>query len=331
MKQSVKIRIVLIGSIILLGFCTILALHTGSYPLSFPDIFAVISGKAKEPMDAGVFLTLRLPRVGMGLLAGFVFGLTGAVFQLLFHNPLASPDLIGVSSGASLGAACMIVLGAGNSVSIMTGSFAGGMLMLLAVIALVKVSGKNRGETYVLAGIASSALSNALIMMLKYMADSEGELAAIEFWTMGSLAAVTSTKVLAALAPVLVSLSCLLLLKKEILLLGMGERTAAFMGMHQEHMRMLILSLCTLATASVVSVTGVISFVGLIAPHLSYLLLGTRTRGYLIFSGICGSTLVVLADCFARSIRGGELPTSILTTFCAVPFFIYVLCKKKER
>lgn len=317
------------GGILLLALCTVAALRVGSYPLSFSDIFAILAGDAGDAMDVRVFFQLRLPRVVMGLLAGFVFGLTGAVFQLLFHNPLASPDLIGVSSGASLGAACMIVLGAGSSLEIMFGSFVGGMMILVAVILLVKASGGRRSETYILAGIASGALSGALIMLLKYMADSEGELAAIEFWTMGSLSTITQQKVLAVLVPALVSVLVLLLLKKEILLLGMGEKTAAFMGMNHEHMRMLILTLCTLATAAVISLTGVISFVGLIAPHLSYLLLRTRTHGYLAFSGMCGSALVVLADCFARSIRGGELPTSILTMLCAIPFFIYFLCKRK--
>ena len=327
MKTNTKIKAMMV--LILVLVCVFVSLNIGSYPLSFEQIVRVLIQDPIKEMDVQVFYQLRLPRVLMGLMCGFTFGLCGAIFQLMFHNPLASPDLIGVSSGASLGAACMIVLGAGSVMEIMAGSFLGGMLILGAVIALVKVSGSPRNETYVLAGIAASALANALIMMLKIMADSEGELAAIEFWTMGSLATITLDKFLSIAGIVLVSLVLLGLLKKEILILGMGDQNAHNLGMNHDRMRIFILTCCTLAASAIISLTGIISFVGLIAPHLAYLIFKSRTQNYFMMSALIGGILVLCADCFARSLTGGELPTSIFTTFCAIPFFIYFLCRRK--
>ena len=135
MKTNTKIKAMMV--LILVLVCVFVSLNIGSYPLSFEQIVRVLFQDPIKEMDVQVFYQLRLPRVLMGLMCGFTFGLCGAIFQLMFHNPLASPDLIGVSSGASLGAACMIVLGAGSVMEIMAGSFLGGMLILGAVIALV--------------------------------------------------------------------------------------------------------------------------------------------------------------------------------------------------
>lgn len=329
MRQKSRLRIVLILSVTMLCMVSLISIFIGSYPLSFYDIIRIILGKHADSMSEKVLFTLRLPRVGVGILSGLSLGMAGAVFQLVFRNPLAAPDLVGVSSGASLGTATAIVLGAGSMIQMMTGAFIGGMAALAFVIFLVKLSRSNRSGTYILAGIVISALSNAMIMMLKYMADSEGELAAIDFWTMGSLAATTLMKLKVIAIPVLLSMIMLFAFQKEIQLLSLGEEQATYLGMRTNRMRIIILSLCTLATATVISVTGVISFVGLLAPHMAYLLTGRRSRGFLLFSGLMGGILVVVADCFARSVTGGELPTSILTTLCAVPFLVYLLWKQK--
>ena len=329
MKQKSRSTIAFFIGVALLCTVSLISVLIGSYPLSFSDIVHILMGQQEDAMAVKVFFTLRLPRVGVGILSGLSLGMAGAVFQLLFRNPLAAPDLVGVSSGASLGTAAAIVLGAGSVMQMMTGAFFGGMAALLFVLLLVRVSGSNRPGTYILAGIAISALSNAFIMLLKYMADTEGELAAIDFWTMGSLASVTATKFKLMLPPVLVSLGLLMLFQKEIRVLSLGDEQATFLGMRSNRMRMLLLVLCTLATASVISVTGVISFVGLLAPHIAFLLTGRRSHGYLLLSGLVGGILVVIADCFARSVTGGELPTSILTTLCAVPFFVYFLWKRR--
>lgn len=329
MERKRKNNKILWISTLLVLVIVFFSIEVGSYPLSFDKIFHVLIQDPIKEMDAQVLFQLRLPRVFMGVLAGVVFGVCGGIFQLLFHNSLASCDLLGVSSGASLGAATMIILGQASVYEMMLGSFVGGMLVLIFVLLLASWSHSSRSETFILAGIMMSAIANACLMLLKYVADTEGELAAIEFWTMGSLATMTLSKLCLIVLPLIFCLICFFYLRKDILLLGFGEIHAQILGMNVKRKRQWILSLATLATSCIISLTGVISFVGLIAPHLAYLCLKTRTQGFLYLSGIIGAGVVVLADCLARGFSVGEIPISILTTFCAIPFFLYLLIHRK--
>lgn len=315
---------------ILLVATMLFSIGIGRYPLSFSDVISILIGKQEDAMAVQVFYQLRLPRVCFGLLAGSAFGMIGAVFQLLFHNSLASPDLIGVSSGASLGAATAICIGTGTSFSIMTGAFTGGILALILVLILVKLTNQSQKETFLLAGIAVSALADACIMMLKTLVDTEGELAAIEFWTMGSFATVTATKTISIAVPVVVCLLLLLLLQKHILVLGLGDESANYLGMNSKYMRIFLLSICTLATSCIVAIAGGIAFVGLLAPHIAHLLLKRKSNGLMLMSALVGSILVLFADCFARMSMYGELPISILTSLLAVPFLIFFLWKRRS-
>lgn len=331
MKAKRNTGIIMGGAIFLLIVLCAVAACIGSYPLSLSEIAEIITGQAADEMAYKVFFSLRLPRVAMGVIAGVVLGISGAVFQLLFNNPLASPDLVGVASGAGVGAACAIIIGTGTMSQMMGGAFIGGMAALGGVFLLVWVSGSNRPGMFILGGILISSLSNALLMILKHVADSEGELAAIEFWTMGSLASVTASKVVAILWICVPSLFFLILLQKEIILLSLGDVQAQILGLAPGTVRVMVLTLATLAVAGVISVTGVISFVGLLAPHGAFLLLQRRNRSYLWMSATAGAILVVLADCFARSVTEGELPVSILTTLCAVPFLFFFIQKRRGR
>lgn len=324
-------RTIVGGGIVLLILLAVVSACIGSYPLSVTDIIDAITGRSAGEMTQKVFFSLRLPRVLTAVVSGAVLGLSGAVFQLLFNNPLASPDLVGVANGAGVGAACGIVLGTGSTGSVTVGAFIGGMAALAGVFLLVLISGSNRSGTFILSGVLISSLANALIMVLKHAADSDGKLAAIEFWTMGSLASITSAKFVSVFRVSVLPLLLLLLLHKEIILLSLGDEQAQAMGLSPGKMRLLILTLATLSVAGVISVTGVISFVGLLAPHGAFLLLQRRTRSYLCMSALVGAILVVAADCFARSVTEGELPLSILTTFCALPFLLYFIWKRKGR
>lgn len=319
-----------IGIIVLIFICVVSAC-IGSYPLSVSDILRVITGNAAGEMGEKVFWSLRLPRVVTGVAAGAALGICGAVFQLLFDNPLASPDLVGVAGGAGMGAACAIVLGTGSMQSVIGGAFVGGMAALGGVFLLVWISGSNRPGMFILGGILISSLANAGIMILKHTADSEGKLAAIEFWTMGSLASVTSSKMAGVLCVCVPTFLLLVLLQKEILLLSLGDEQAKMLGLAPGKMRIVLLILATLCVAAVISVTGIISFVGLLAPHGAFLLLQRRNRSFLCMSAVVGAVLVVAADCFARSVTEGELPVSILTTLCAVPFLFFFIWKRKGR
>ncbi len=267
----------------------------------------------------------------MGLISGLSLGVAGGVYQTIFRNPLASPDLTGVASGASLGAACVIVLGAGGSGEIMAGAFTMGMLALGLVLLLVGAARLERTGSYILAGVVVSALAEAGLMALKVMADPERELAALEVWTMGSLASITASKVVLPAIVVAVCLGLLLLFRREVLMLSLGEEGAArSMGLDPVLWRAVLLGITTLMVAAVVSVTGVISFVGLIAPHIAFLLLGRR-----------GGPTCLCADwwvgwcCCAPTCWPGRFPRGRSCPWCpvlfAAPVLVALLCRRGDH
>lgn len=326
-----KNKRVLISIIIVAFFIVIcLSLTIGSYDLSINDIINILTNQESLPVQRNVFYNLRLPRIVMGLFTGLALGLAGAVYQMLFTNPLASPDLTGVASGSSLGAAAAIVIGAGTTFEKTVGAFIFGMLSLVLVIALVKTTGRQRTSTYILAGIVISSLANAGIMLLKYIADPLGELATIEFWTMGSLGTITASKMYISLISGLIPLIILCLLHRQIIILSLGDENARYLGLNAKIQRIIILVLATWLVASVIAVTGVISFVGLIAPHITYLMIKKRTGCFYVISGLVGAIIVLVADMLARSISYGvELPLSVLTILFSTPVLVFWMYQQR--
>lgn len=325
-------RLLFLMMILLLVMTFCLSLTVGSYSLSLSEIGCLLVGQSNDMMAQQVFFNLRIPRIVMGVLAGLVLGIAGGVYQLIFRNPLASPDLTGVASGASFGAALMIVIGANSAIEMMFGAFVMGIVSLFFVMFLVKMTGVQRTTTYILAGIVISALADAGIMIFKYMADPISELATIEFWTMGSLASMTLSKMLIALISIVIPLAFLLLCHRQIVMLSLGDENARYLGLNASALRIIVLLLTTWMVASIVSITGVISFVGLIAPHIAYLILHRRTKYFLLMSGFIGAFIIMVGDMLSRSlVPGAELPLSILTIFFAVPVLIFLMWKQRGQ
>ncbi len=312
----------------------VVSICNGKYSISVNDIFNIITNNSEvSSLTKNVFFTLRLPRTFMAIISGVALGMAGCVYQIIFKNPLASPDIIGIAGGANLGAAISIVAFSSSAMAaITTGSFWGGLLAVLGVMAMVKATHSHSTATYVLAGIVINAMSKALIMTLKYFADSENELAAIEYWEMGSFGNITSTKLLSILPFFLVGLIGLILLRRQIELMSMSDNECKALGVRIRPIRISILVLSTLMVSSVVSVTGLVSFAGLIAPHIARLILKRNNATTMMLSGVVGSFVVLSADVLARTIYSAELPISILTTVIGVPLLVYfMVTAKKDR
>ena len=287
------------------------ALALGRYPIT-PA--ALLAGDA---MAVRTFTVLRLPRAVMALVGGFGLGAAGFVYQTVFRNPLASPDIIGVSSGASVGAAFAILFVSSGALSTTVCAFAGGLAAVFLSLGLAAAAPGRSKMSLVLAGIAVHALAQTLLMLLKLTADPEKELASIEYWIMGSLAAVTRSRVWFPVPVVLVCSAAIFALHRQALLLGV--RVGA--------MRLLLLMLATMTVAAVVSVTGLISFVGLLAPHSARLLAGHNRRSACLLSGLLGSALLLAADTLAKMAASTELPVSIFTSLLGVPFLLYLILR----
>ncbi len=308
----------------------LLSACVGSFPLSLSQIRDIVTGVELDTMGSRVFWQLRLPRGVMGVAAGGALSLAGCVYQTIFRNPLASPDLTGVASGASFGAAWALVLGTGSAAQVMLGSFAMGMLSLVLVLMLVKFAGFHQMSSYILSGIIVSSLADAGLMCLKIMADPERELAALEFWTMGSLGSITLEKLFPQLVFILIPVALLLVFSRQAIILSLGTEQARSMGLSPGLWRGILLGLSTLMIASLVSLTGVIAFVGLIGPHLAFLIRRRRDKGYFLLSALMGADLLLIADMLARSLwKGAELPLSILTVFLAVPLLVALLRRQR--
>ena len=307
----------------------VVSVCVGKYTITTADIQAILKGEQVQEMTRNVFTTLRLPRTVMALIAGVGLGIAGSVYQIIFKNPLASPDIIGIAGGANLGAAVAIVsVSTSGMIAIAAGAFWGGLIAVVCVMLLVKATRSRSTSTYVLAGIVINAISKAVIMALKYFADPENELAAMEYWEMGTFGNTTLSKLLSILPMFLIGLAGILLLGRQIELMSLSDNECRALGVRLRPVRAAVLALSTLMVGSIISVTGLISFAGLIAPHTARLMLRRNDSTTIIMSGLVGAFVVLTADILARVLYSAELPISILTTVIGVPILIYFLCAR---
>jgi len=319
-QRVVKIYIVVLA---VLAVTMLLSLMVGKYPLSLTKILAGDEGAVR------VFLTLRLPRTLMGMMGGLGLGIAGMIYQTVFHNPLASPDIIGVSSGASAGAAFAIIFLANTPAAVTSFAFVGSLLAILLSLGIASLARGSGNISIVLSGLSVHALAQTVLMVLKTVADPEKELASIEYWIMGSLNAITLERIPAAISVTVICTLILVLLYRQVLLLSVEEGEAKLLGVSVVRIRLVILLLATLIVASIVSVTGIITFVGLLAPHVARILTGDNRVRTLWLSGMLGSILLCLADVFARSVAASELPVSVFTSLIGAPFLIFLLLKRR--
>ena len=321
-KYTYRITIIVTLCIVLMLLLFIWSLMTGQYPLS---LHRIISG---EKMQVMVFKRLRLPRALMGIIGGFGLGIAGNVYQMVFKNPLASPDIVGVSSGASAGAAFAIVMISSAVPVVSLSAFAGAFITLIITLLIAYVVPGKNSYNIVLSGIAIHSLAQTFLMILKLAADPEKQLASIEYWIMGSLNAISIDSIWLPLIATIAGFIIMLLLYRQIMILSVNEDEAAALGVNVTIIRLLILTIATFVVSSIICTTGLISFIGLIAPHMARLLTGRNDTKTFIISGLTGSIILTVADIFARSAAGTELPVSVFTSLLGAPVLIILLVKK---
>ena len=307
--------------LVVLGLCS---LFVGKYPLTLEGL---LSG---EEMQVRVFWTLRFTRMLVGVLGGFALGASGFVYQTVFRNPLASPDVIGVSSGASAGAAAGILFCSGTA-AVTACAFGGAIAAVFAALALAALDRSGRGSTIVLAGIAVHALAQTVLICLKLTADPERQLASIEYWIMGSLNGISLHSASLNMALCAVVLVVLFALHRQVILLSAREDEARMLGVPVGRLRLVVLLAATLTVSCVVSLTGLISFIGLLAPHAARLLTRSNRMGTMVLSGLLGGVLLCAADLLARSLAETELPVSIFTSLLGAPFLIWLVVRGRRE
>lgn len=322
-SPTVKTKYLCAAGAVLLTALAAASLFVGKYPLSLNELMR------GDEMQWRVFWTLRCSRTVVGVIGGFALGAAGFVYQTVFRNPLASPDIIGVSSGASAGAAAGILFLSGAA-AVTASAFAGALLAVLLSLALSGLDKSGRNSTIVLAGIAVHSLAQTALMCLKLTADPERELASIEYWIMGSLNGISVYSIGGNMVLCVACLAVLFLLHRQIVLLSAEEGEARMLGVNVTGLRLAVLLIATLVVSSVVSLSGLISFVGLLAPHGARLLTKNNRAGTMLLSGLLGGALLCGADLLARSVAATELPVSIFTSLLGAPFLIFLIIRGRR-
>lgn len=275
---------------------------------------------------------LRLPRLLAALLLGMSLSAGGMVFQMLFGNPLVEPGFLGVSQGAAFGAALFIVFVSGSALLIQTGAAAFALAGLgLSYLLARRIRYGGWVLRLVLSGIAVSALFSAGLGILKYLADPLRQLPEITFWLLGGLSSITWLKLLSILPAVIFGLVILFLFRWRLNVLALNEETAFSMGLVPRRERLLLLTAAVLPTAAVISVAGMVGWVGLIIPHIARRLFGSDTRLTLPASMLLGAIFTILCDNLSRTLLAGEIPLGILTSLLGAAIFIALMMGRSVK
>ena len=332
-RENLVIAVMAALVVVLAGVSLLL----GRFPIRPAEALAMLANQVApdliEPtwtnQQASIFFNVRLPRIVLALLIGCCLASAGAAFQGTFQNPLVSPDLLGASQGAALGAAIAILMGL-SSIQISMWAF---VFSLITVGLVVFISMHARGNpltVVILAGVMVSSLFSAGVSYTKLVADPNDTLPAITYWLMGSLTGAKFADIKLVIVPMVIGLVTLFALRWRINILTMGDDEAATMGVNARLVRLLVMVAATLVTASSVAVSGMIGWVGLVIPHLCRMLVGCDYRKLLPASMVMGAGFLLLVDDVARVATTMEIPIGILTAFVGAPFFLYLITKGRR-
>jgi iron complex transport system permease protein len=311
------------------------AFTVGRYPVGLGDLVGVLAKALGHRVDISpaietVVLQVRGPRVLAAVLVGAALALAGTAFQGLFRNPLVSPDILGASSGAALGAVVGIYLSLGVF-AIQALAFAGGLVAVAAVYVIGSaVRSRDPILVLVLTGVVVGSLFGAGVGLVKYLADPYNQLPAMTFWLLGSLSATTAPDLIPLLGPIALGALVLIALRWRMNVMSLPEEEARALGVATGRLRVAIIAAATLVTSASVAAAGIIGWVGLVVPHLARSLVGPDFARLLPASAILGGGYLLLIDTLARTMAQVEIPLGILTAVIGTPFFIWLLASVQK-
>ena len=306
----------------------------GRYEISLDQVLRIFSSRLfPVPQDwpgamETVLFKVRLPRILGATFVGAALAMAGTAYQGMFKNPLVSPDILGASSGAGLGAALAISMSLG-ACGVQLLSFVLGLAAVMLAYAISLTVPRNQTLALVLTGILVGTLFSSGTSLLKYLADPYDELPAITFWLMGSLATTSIHDVLVAIVPILAGAAILFMFRWRINVMSLSEDEARSLGVETGRLRLIAIVGSTLITSASVSVGGLVGWVGLLIPHLARMLVGPDFQTLLPAAGLLGGAYLVLVDNLARSFASVEIPLGVLTSFIGAPFFLILLSRQK--
>ena len=333
LRVNQTVRILAMGALFLATF--LLSFSLGRYGVPIKEVIRIFLHKLiplRQTWTAEmetVVINIRLPRIIMASLVGCALSTAGASYQGVFQNPMASPDILGASSGAAFGAALAILLGASSRI-ITFSAFLSSLITVMAVYFIAERAPGLRVVNLILSGIMVGSLFTAGTSYIKLVADPSNQLPAITYWMMGSLSGSKLGQVAFVIVPMSLGLIPLLLIRWQINILTLGDDEARTLGVNTKRLRMIVILCATLITAASVSVSGMIGWVGLVIPHMCRKLIGNNYRYLLPASMILGATFLLIVDNVSRNLLAVEIPIGILTAFIGAPFFIYLIARQEK-
>ncbi|HEY6259444.1 MAG TPA: iron ABC transporter permease [Xanthobacteraceae bacterium] len=335
MNRSALPGLAIAGAVLAAGLIT--AFMVGRYPVSVTELVDVLAAhltgrpSSVPPAAQNVILLVRGPRVLAAVLVGGALAVAGTAFQGLFRNPLVSPDILGASSGAALGAVLGIFFSLGV-VGIESLAFVGGLLAVAAVYGLGSLlRSRDPILVLVLTGVVISSLLGAGVGLVKYLADPYNQLPAMTFWLLGSLASTTFSDLLPLAGPVAIGTAILVALRWRMNVMSLPEEEARALGVATGRLRIAIVVAATLTTSASVATSGIIGWVGLVVPHLARALVGPDFPRLLPAAALLGAGYLLFIDTLARVAAPVEIPLGILTAVIGTPFFIWLLTSMQRN
>ena len=334
-RERRRYNAVMLAMLLLLCGAALSAFLVGYYPLTLGEVaraFATRFGYQGEvsPAALTIFWRIRLPRILAALLIGASLASAGSVYQGMFRNPLVSPDILGVSSGASLGAAIAIFNGS-PAWLIQLSAFVGGVVAVALVYLISRRSSHSQTLSLVLTGIMIMAVGNAGVTMIKYIANPNDVLQQVMFWLMGSLSTVSMDDLGWSAFPMIAGLVVVIALRWRVNLLTLDEEEARSLGVNVRRYRQIFIAVSTLLSAAAVCLGGLIGWVGLMVPHMGRALVGPCHSRLIPACAMLGAAFLIVMDAIARSLLSLELPLGVVTNVLGAPFFVYLIIKRKER
>lgn len=329
-KENQKFNILLVVLSVLLVIMFFTSMCVGRYGVSFLDVFKFFTIQQIDKTSYNVMLYLRLPRTLIAVLVGIALTLSGAIYQSSFNNRLVSPDLLGVSSGASVGACFAILLGFSTAM-ISVFAFVVGFITVFITLLIAKAFKNKSNVILILAGLAVGGVMSSLVGLIKYLADNEMKLAEMTFWLLGDLSKVKMEDFYVLLPVVVVCSVITIVLSWRLNIISLGQKEAKSLGVNYKVTFVLLIVVATILTAISVSVAGTIGWIGLVIPNITRLLIGSNNKKLIPISMLIGAIFMVIVDMLARSLAPNEIPLSVITGILGTPLFIFAIYKRRKE
>ena len=329
-KEKKKHIVTIVVLVALLVFLFFLSMCIGRYEISIGDVFRFFTGQTIDDISHNVILKLRIPRTLVAVLIGCALSLSGAIYQSAFNNKLVSPDLLGVSSGASVGACFGILLGLTSAVIGLFAFLVGFCAVFLSLL-IAKIFKNKSNVILILSGLAVGGLMSSLVGLMKYLAESEIKLAEMTYWLLGDISASTMEDVYLLLPVVIIGCVLSIFLSWNLNIVSLGRKESKSLGVNYNLTMMALIIIATALTATSVSISGTIGWIGLVIPNVVRLIVGSNNKKVIPVSMLMGSVFMTIVDMLARSLAPNEIPLSVITGIIGTPLFIFAIYQRRKE